>query len=441
MKTDYSLYVKLNRMLEIRSSKLCSELTAFADKCIYEKSNFMTKQERSQNVLKHSSRFYRNIFEVEGVLSKMSKGQLPQAFKQKEIECLTQEEFENKSEEERKHLIKEMWKENAIINARLANIYNRNAHIAEEQNQINYRKLLFSKKDVAMQEFLICAIRYNKRCAELGLENDCIAFGFSRDSKNGSMVLQSSLPEFTRLSVHFGTWSNFKTIIENVNKSCELDEDKKITPQNAQTKYRYALPITETNLGIINKDDFNESQLLANQFRQKARAEDGSIDKRGMQEFVYFMNSNMKLNDRELFHLAELGGLGKGFLENLSSILQERESMQVEANKKGISIADYYVQQQISQVKSKEELSTLASRLWNCRKLELDNDFEQEDLEEFKEYFRDMLNEIQKDKGNKKTDAYSQIFEMVVSEDINLEDCRTADTIEGNLENEQETPI
>ena len=436
-KTYQELY-NIDVEIDNKYNELCERLFEFTNDYQYSiNTDIITNQENEEKRLNESgngSRFYRNFFDDKDFLTTMKEEktkstkdkrhvpQLPQQLRYEKKSLLTEEQYNALPDKEKLKVERYLLKNSAIMSARLANIYNRKAHNSQNTMQLRLSQDMFSKKDVYMQEFLISSIRYNEISTQIGLENDHIAFGFSKDSK-GNMVLESSLPGFSRFSMHFGNRKNFQTICNNVNNRVATSFNwYKIENEG---EFGYNLPTFGIiNTGIINADDYSFSHELASQFKQKAKDEEGNINQNGMEEFIYFMNSDLNLNNRELFQLAELAGLGRGFLENLTQILSQKTKMQEQAQKAGIPTADFYVLQRLSQTRNKEDVQALFNGLWNCRKLELSNEVYEEDIEDFKEYLEDL---VQKDKNGDTNihgqikNFYSQLLEISSSEDIDLD--------------------
>lgn len=272
-------------------------------------------------------------------LYQLNSDQLSIAEKEKLYKRLALD-YDKLSMSEKENLEMLLYQRLAIVHARRANVTNRN----------KYTHLYsMTRKDIEMQYFIEYAIKYNN----LAAHEDKIAFGFTKDS-NGAVLLDASLPGYTRLSVHFGYYSNFYQILTSINNNFSsnaqtppfktyIDRDGSIKiDQTVFTDYSYNLPTFGViNTGIINRDDYNKASMYEQTFAEKCKDTIGKINVLGIEEFIYILYP--ELNDRETFYIAEKAGAGQGILDELKIRLNEREEKNKTASSNKRNLQEEYL--------------------------------------------------------------------------------------------------
>ncbi len=218
-------------------------------------------------------------------------------------------EFNAFTQEEKQQTHLALLKELAIIYARKANLANR-----EKYTNVN----AMSKKDAAMENFMLYATKYNAQVPP----REQIHFCISNDVVKGPL-LDASVPGFTRLSVHFGSEENLIRTLKNVSFTLEQEG-----MQSPYRKNRFAeINVDEVySQGVnLNRYEVFETGLLTRNYSRSAKKcieQIKEMDSSKLKCFACFVYP--ELNDREISYLAEMAGIGESELIRLEGILRGR---------------------------------------------------------------------------------------------------------------------
>lgn len=294
----------------------------------------------------------------------------------------TKEKYNKLEEKEKKQLEADALKYLAIMYARQANLYNkfktRNNHVENSNAMTN--------KDIAMEQFLIYAIRYNR----LVPEEHQIAFSIVKEGedKKGGPRLDTSIPGHTRLSLHFGGGGKCNYILKNVNSVLEQVGQKKFFPQKSYISNRTGVKVEGVNVEetyklfpeterlprfevintglILSLQDDDKTEIYKKQIRGKNVPFGRKMNYENVELFANFMYPDF--NDREMYYIAEAAEFGKGDLiglkdgskEGLRGVLRTRSKRREDAKKESISLREKYAKEQLEGITdSKEKLSKI----------------------------------------------------------------------------------
>lgn len=298
-----------------------------------EDKNILLNQERDERELINSKsanslRFFKQYYDEYGV--SISKGEIPSFLKTRDLELdvkmpnssvdekgleLAKKQYDGLTTEQKRNQAVKIARELAITFARHANILNR-----FKTNRNPKIEETMKAKDIAMENFMSYAINYNK----IVPEKDRIVFGIN-ESKTGP-ILSASLPGYTRLCLHFGGTKKCKAMLKNINTRVKnkyfptYENSEEINLNKVYSTRGYTLPeFGIVNTGIINHMEHENSEVYVKQMKE-------TISKSNLDEFVN--NMHPELNNREMFYIAEMAGLGKAHLERLRDVLVERRKNQ-----------------------------------------------------------------------------------------------------------------
>lgn len=302
----------------------------------------------------------------------------------------TMEDYMSMSVEEKKILVDSLYKEFAIVAARKANAQNRRKD--EYGREID---VCYDRKNKYIAEFLTYAQMYNARVSE----NDQICFGIEQDiEKRGILVLYSSLPGYTRVSLHLGKDDIADMTLRSVNENCIKMKLPTFPLKRSElcTQYKYPLRSYGTNTGLVNSGCM-DTKTLEEQIVDMSRLQNGKINLDGMESFSMFMYPNF--NSREILYIAEKAGLGKSLLVKFDEIEQKKGKI-IEQIRRPQEIRQMYLKYKLEKVETVEDKKDILTSFW-----------------------RDYQN-IQDEKGEKKelcqcfTTYYKMISEMGIDSDV-----------------------
>lgn len=309
----------------------------------------------------------------------------------------TKETYDKLGEKEKKQIEADSLKYLAIMYARQANLYNK---FKTRNNQIENSNAM-TNKDIAMEQFFVYAIRYNR----LVSEEHQIAFAIVKEGedKKGGPRLDASIPGHTRMSLHFGGGGKCNYILKNVNSVLEnIGQDKffpqksyistrtgaKIEGVNVEDTYKM-FPETERlprfeviNTGLIlSLQDDKKTEIYKKQIRGENTPLDRPMDYENVELFANFMYPDF--NDREMYYIAEAAEFGKGDLigskdksrKGLRGILQTRSKRREDAQKESISLREKFVKEQLEGITDpKEKLSKINELYSKYLQIKTDNE-------------------------------------------------------------------
>ena len=321
---------------------------------------------------------------------------------------LSKEQYNMMSEDEKTAVYAGILKDLSIISARFANAFNRTKNSERGRHGGKYA---YNEKNIHMANFLFRAKIYN----ELVSDTEQIAFGFFDDAEerinaktnkryiNHSLVLNASLPGYTRLSLHFGNKTlkilrdangllkkmgiegypieqsdidryNQKWKEYEANKEANEKAKKEFIPPTPNATIRrlaelfpYELPTYGIlNLGLINCENHYGAEGYISQLLDKCLDENGDIKLEAIDEYISFMYPDF--NDREVMYLAERAGFGKGALEKTVERLELRAKDR-ESCKTNDDLRCEFIKKRVSATNSKEELTKTLEELWDSHQI------------------------------------------------------------------------
>jgi len=379
--------ILMNAILEMQNKGLNPNMRNIGN-------NILENQQRDEEMMPKESRlrFYRPYFDSIPKVPDLVKKQpmlIAGRYKMPEylstelrIDKPTEEEYMQMSDEDKKSLVAQLFREFAIVSARKANAQNRRKDEYQEKIADCYQK-----KDMHIKSFLMYAQAYNAMVPE----SEQLCFGLEQDNRR-NLVLYSSLPGYTRMSVHLGAKRTADSILIGVNEYCQKNRLPIFPLETSKlcTQYRYPLRNYTINTGLVNSDS-EKSKEYEQQIMAMSKGNDGKPNVMGMEEFAMFMYP--EFNSRETIYLAEKAGLGKGFLVKFEEIEKRKQLIKEKALVPN-EIRRGYLQKRVQKAEKKEDkLETLKS-LWDKYQMIVDAEGKTQDVSDCYRKYVKMISDM-----------------------------------------------
>lgn len=417
-------------------------------------------------------------------------GYEPDVILKEQVEKLSEEKFKSMSEEEKKNYFLDIEREEVIFSASKLNLSNRHKNNEKVKNA-------FGLKDAAIAEYMIKVIEYNSKVDS----KKQIAFGFNFDKRHGKIAFATSIPGYTRVSVHFGNIANLADIVKEVNehvysnskaqnearkipcldpqlhkdfrkardKNIKLDRMYAIEAESYSEKvansHRYPLKFFySVPIGVVTRLANEEEKKDTMAFDKTLKVGFGGRNDK-LRDFVNFVKP--ELNQREIIYLAEKMELSIQDIKILENKIYERRNTYTKINKsEKINLDDLkeldkidlvrkkYIDSELEKASSDSEKSKRIAQLFEYYKIDDKTSNPLYDFIEFtkllgenKKFAKGILSKILEEQehiGDIEEDDFQVIFEMVDFKDKKslLSKLETGELLElPNMENMSDSVI
>ena len=293
----------------------------------------LKKKNIAESEMEMQNRFYTDITDIKN----FDEDNIPEIYIDVyKVNIPSEQEYTNNSKEEKKKLEKNLYKDYAIISARLVNLFN---SLKSQGEQCAY-----SEKNLHIERFLLYACKYNSTATE----EEQLFYGFKNYEEP---YMDAFIPGYNSiLSVHFGSRKNFESHLKVVNIKLLKDGfeqafhtrengsiDNKVFTSRENNVPRYGA----TNTGLINKANYNDIENWIKLFLEKSRNKEKEVNEEGIEEFININGAD--LNDREIVYIANRAGVGKKIIIELLQKLKERVEIKESAKNHNRTLTEEYI--------------------------------------------------------------------------------------------------